>query len=152
MPARLHRADIVSDIFGDGAIPRCLAASGEGRGALVYLRDGAAGVPANLFGAEATGSDGARAMLWREIGLGDQSRAIRRELDPAAHRQSAHRRRPVGLRHRDRGGRADRRVGDARGPELPERVEGGRGGGGGGGRGGGGGGFRLISAHVPSAR
>jgi 3,4-dihydroxy 2-butanone 4-phosphate synthase / GTP cyclohydrolase II len=73
MPARLHRADIVSDIFGDGAIPKVLSRfKAEGRGTLVYLRDGAAGVPANLSGAEATGSDGARAMLWREIGLGAQ--------------------------------------------------------------------------------
>jgi 3,4-dihydroxy 2-butanone 4-phosphate synthase / GTP cyclohydrolase II len=73
MPARLHRADIVSDIFGDGAIPKVLSRfKAEGRGTLVYLRDGAAGVPANLSGAEATDSDGARAMLWREIGLGAQ--------------------------------------------------------------------------------
>ena len=43
MPARLHRADIVSDIFGDGAIPKVLSRfKAEGR-MLVYLRDGAAG-------------------------------------------------------------------------------------------------------------
>ncbi len=73
MPARLHRADIVSDIFGGGAIPKVLSRfKAEGRGALVYLRDGAAGVPANLSGAETTDSDGARATLWREIGLGAQ--------------------------------------------------------------------------------
>jgi 3,4-dihydroxy 2-butanone 4-phosphate synthase/GTP cyclohydrolase II len=29
-------------------------------------------VPANLSGAEQTGSDGARATLWREVGLGAQ--------------------------------------------------------------------------------
>jgi 3,4-dihydroxy 2-butanone 4-phosphate synthase/GTP cyclohydrolase II len=44
----------------------------EGRGVLVYLRDGAAGVPANLGGAEAKSSDGERASQWREIGLGAQ--------------------------------------------------------------------------------
>jgi 3,4-dihydroxy 2-butanone 4-phosphate synthase/GTP cyclohydrolase II len=72
MPARLHRADIVSDIFG-GVIPKVLGRfEAEGRGALVYLRDGAAGVPANLSGAHATASDDARASLWREIGLGAQ--------------------------------------------------------------------------------
>ncbi len=72
VPARLHRADILTDIFGGGAIPKVLKRfKAEGRGALVYLRDGAAGVPANLGGAE-TGSDGARATLWREIGLGAQ--------------------------------------------------------------------------------
>jgi 3,4-dihydroxy 2-butanone 4-phosphate synthase/GTP cyclohydrolase II len=72
VPARLHRADIVSDIFG-GLIPKVLGRfKAEGRGALVYLRDGAAGVPANLSGAEQTGSDDARASLWREVGLGAQ--------------------------------------------------------------------------------
>jgi len=73
MPARLHRADILSDVFGAGAIPKVLARfKAEGRGALVYLRDGAAGVPANLSGAHATGSDDARDTQWREIGLGAQ--------------------------------------------------------------------------------
>ena len=73
VPARLHRADILSDVFGGGAIPKVLARfKAEGRGALVYLRDGAAGVPANLSGAHATGSDDARETQWREIGLGAQ--------------------------------------------------------------------------------
>jgi 3,4-dihydroxy 2-butanone 4-phosphate synthase / GTP cyclohydrolase II len=72
IPARLHRADIVSDIFG-GVIPKVLSRfNAEGRGVFVYLRDGAAGVPANLSGAEQTGSDGARSTLWREVGLGAQ--------------------------------------------------------------------------------
>jgi 3,4-dihydroxy 2-butanone 4-phosphate synthase/GTP cyclohydrolase II len=72
MPARLHRADIVSDIFG-GVIHKVLSRfKEEGRGALIYLRDGAAGVPANLSGAEQTSSDSARATLWREVGLGAQ--------------------------------------------------------------------------------
>jgi 3,4-dihydroxy 2-butanone 4-phosphate synthase/GTP cyclohydrolase II len=73
MPARLHRCDIVSDIFGAGLIPKVLQRfKAEGRGALVYLRDGAAGVPANIGGMERTSSDGARTMHWREIGLGAQ--------------------------------------------------------------------------------
>jgi 3,4-dihydroxy 2-butanone 4-phosphate synthase / GTP cyclohydrolase II len=72
MPARLHRADIVTDIFG-GVIPKVLGRfQAEGRGALIYLRDGSAGVPANLSGAEQTGSDGKRETLWREVGLGAQ--------------------------------------------------------------------------------
>jgi 3,4-dihydroxy 2-butanone 4-phosphate synthase/GTP cyclohydrolase II len=79
MPARLHRADIIGDIFGAGVIPRVLQRfKEEGRGVLVYLRDGAAGVPTNLSGAEPSGSDGARATQWREIGLGAQ---ILRDLD-----------------------------------------------------------------------
>jgi 3,4-dihydroxy 2-butanone 4-phosphate synthase/GTP cyclohydrolase II len=73
VPARLHRADILSDIFGSGPIPKVLHRfKAEGRGALVYLRDGSAGVPANLSGAHATGSDGVRESQWREIGLGAQ--------------------------------------------------------------------------------
>jgi 3,4-dihydroxy 2-butanone 4-phosphate synthase / GTP cyclohydrolase II len=73
VPARLHRADILSDIFGGGAIPKVLSRfKAEGRGALVYLRDGAAGVPANLSGARPTPSDDARETQWREIGLGAQ--------------------------------------------------------------------------------
>jgi len=73
VPARLHRADILSDIFGAGPIPRVLNRfKAEGRGALVYLREGTAGVPANLSGAHATASDEVRATQWREIGLGAQ--------------------------------------------------------------------------------
>ena len=73
MPARLHRADIVGDIFGEGVIARVLQRfKDEGRGVLVYLRDGSAGVPTNLGGAEPADSEAARAMQWREIGLGAQ--------------------------------------------------------------------------------
>jgi 3,4-dihydroxy 2-butanone 4-phosphate synthase / GTP cyclohydrolase II len=73
VPARLHRADILGDIFGAGPIPKVLRRfKAEGRGALVYLRDGAAGVPANLGGARPIGSDDARATQWREVGLGAQ--------------------------------------------------------------------------------
>ena len=73
VPARLHRADILGDIFGGGAIPKVLSRfKAEGRGALIYLRDGSAGVPANLGGTHATGSDDARETQWREIGLGAQ--------------------------------------------------------------------------------
>ena len=73
VPARLHRADILGDIFGAGPIPKVLRRfKAEGRGALVYLRDGAAGVPANLGGARPIGSDDARETQWREVGLGAQ--------------------------------------------------------------------------------
>ena len=73
VPARLHRADILSDIFGAGPIPKVLNRfKAEGRGALVYLRDGSAGVPANLSGAHSIGSDDARETQWREVGLGAQ--------------------------------------------------------------------------------
>ena len=49
VPVRLHRCDIVTDVFGQGTIPKVLQHFKEdGRGVLVYLRDGAAGVPVNL--------------------------------------------------------------------------------------------------------
>ncbi len=96
MPARLHRADIIGDIFGAGVIPRVLQRfKEEGRGVLVYLRDGAAGVPTNLSGAEPQGSDGARATQWREIGVGAQ---ILRDLDVSSIRlRTGNPRKYVGL-------------------------------------------------------
>jgi 3,4-dihydroxy 2-butanone 4-phosphate synthase/GTP cyclohydrolase II len=45
----------------------------EGRGVLVYLRDGAVGVPSLAIPhAGATSSEEARSRQWREIGLGAQ--------------------------------------------------------------------------------
>jgi 3,4-dihydroxy 2-butanone 4-phosphate synthase/GTP cyclohydrolase II len=73
IPARLHRADILGDIFGGGVIDRVLKGFKEdGKGVLVYLRDGSAGVPTNLSGADNSTADGARASQWREVGLGAQ--------------------------------------------------------------------------------
>ena len=73
VPARLHRADIINDIFGAGLIDRVLKRfKEEGRGVLVYLRDGSAGVPANLSGADGPDSEDDRTSQWREIGLGAQ--------------------------------------------------------------------------------
>ena len=73
VPTRLHRADIIGDIFGGGVIARTLQRfKQEGRGVLVYLRDGSAGVPTNLAPAELAGSESVRATQWREIGLGAQ--------------------------------------------------------------------------------
>ncbi len=96
VPARLHRADIIGDIFGDGVIPRVLQRfKEEGRGVLVYLRDGSAGVPTNLSGAEATNSDTERQAQWREIGLGAQ---ILRDLDVSSIRlRTGNPRKYVGL-------------------------------------------------------
>ena len=71
VPARLHRADILNDIFGGGSIERVLKRfQEEGRGVLVYLRDGAAGVPLNVAGGE--NAEDSRQTLWREVGLGAQ--------------------------------------------------------------------------------
>jgi 3,4-dihydroxy 2-butanone 4-phosphate synthase / GTP cyclohydrolase II len=73
--ARLHRADIIRDVFG-GAIPVHEALrrfKQDGRGVLIFLRDGAAGVPTQAIpAAEGTGSEVARSRQWREVGLGAQ--------------------------------------------------------------------------------
>ena len=47
MPARLHRADIVRDLFGGAKTLHAALAyfKQEGRGVFVLLRDGTAGVP-----------------------------------------------------------------------------------------------------------
>jgi 3,4-dihydroxy 2-butanone 4-phosphate synthase/GTP cyclohydrolase II len=72
---RLHRADIIGDVFGgaktvNAALNRFKA---EGRGVIVYLRDGTAGVPITAIPKDGdTGSDAARIRQWREIGLGAQ--------------------------------------------------------------------------------
>jgi 3,4-dihydroxy 2-butanone 4-phosphate synthase / GTP cyclohydrolase II len=75
IPARLHRADVIGDVFG-GAKPIHAALTRfkkEGRGVIVYLRDGTAGVPVAQIPHEGdTGTDAARSRQWREIGLGAQ--------------------------------------------------------------------------------
>jgi 3,4-dihydroxy 2-butanone 4-phosphate synthase/GTP cyclohydrolase II len=72
---RLHRADIIGDVFGgaktvNAALNRFKI---DGRGVIVYLRDGTAGVPITAIPKDGdTGSDAARIRQWREIGLGAQ--------------------------------------------------------------------------------
>jgi 3,4-dihydroxy 2-butanone 4-phosphate synthase/GTP cyclohydrolase II len=74
IPARLHRADILGDVFGGGAAINSALESfaKQGRGVLVYLRDGAAGVPANLVGQPDAGTETERARNWLDIGVGAQ--------------------------------------------------------------------------------
>jgi 3,4-dihydroxy 2-butanone 4-phosphate synthase/GTP cyclohydrolase II len=74
VPARLHRADVIGDVFGGAktihaALARFQAA---GRGVIVYLRDGTAGVPVAEIPHGDTGTEAARSRQWREIGLGAQ--------------------------------------------------------------------------------
>ena len=73
--ARLHRADVIGDVIG-GAKPIHAALQRfkrEGSGVIVYLRDGAAGVPTTAIPQEtAVGSEAARNRQWREVGLGAQ--------------------------------------------------------------------------------
>lgn len=75
VPARLHRANVVSDVFGGARFVNLALArfKREGRGVLVYLRDGAAGVPALPVGdGGASTAESKRQRQWREIGLGAQ--------------------------------------------------------------------------------
>jgi 3,4-dihydroxy 2-butanone 4-phosphate synthase / GTP cyclohydrolase II len=72
--ARLHRADIIRDVFG-GANPVHAALQRlkeEGRGVVVILRDGAAGVPNQAIPSSEQNSEAARTKQWREVGLGAQ--------------------------------------------------------------------------------
>ena len=80
IPTRLHRENVLNDVFGEKA---ALSASlscfkAEGKGVLIYLREGSTGVPAAglLDEAEDSGgrssSEAERAEQWREIGLGAQ--------------------------------------------------------------------------------
>jgi 3,4-dihydroxy 2-butanone 4-phosphate synthase/GTP cyclohydrolase II len=74
VPARLHRADVIGDVFGGARTIRAALArfKKEGRGVIVYLRDGSAGVPVADIPHEGTGTEAARSRQWREIGLGAQ--------------------------------------------------------------------------------
>ncbi|GJD44278.1 Riboflavin biosynthesis protein RibBA [Methylobacterium cerastii] len=69
---RLHRSDVVADVIEGGrqieTVMRRFAK--EGRGILVYLRDGTAGVPLNRVADE--GTEAQRVRQWREVGLGAQ--------------------------------------------------------------------------------
>jgi len=79
--ARLHRADVIGDVFGGAAAIRATLArfKRDGRGVLIYLRDGTAGVPVVARPAEGeSSSEAARSAQWREIGLGAQ---ILRDLE-----------------------------------------------------------------------
>jgi 3,4-dihydroxy 2-butanone 4-phosphate synthase / GTP cyclohydrolase II len=75
VPTRLHRADVIKDVFGGATAIKAAIETfkAEGRGVLVYLREGTVGVPANrLAGTSATGSEDNRMQVWREVGVGAQ--------------------------------------------------------------------------------
>ncbi|MFA6266684.1 MAG: 3,4-dihydroxy-2-butanone-4-phosphate synthase [Pseudolabrys sp.] len=81
VPARLHRADVIGDVFGGGkAIRASLKRFKEsGRGVIVYLRDGTAGVPVAAIPQEGeTGTESTRSQQWRDVGVGAQ---ILKDLD-----------------------------------------------------------------------
>jgi 3,4-dihydroxy 2-butanone 4-phosphate synthase/GTP cyclohydrolase II len=75
VPTRLHRANLILDVFGGAkAVRKTLERfKAEGRGVLVMLRDGAAGVPVvHIPKSDETASGEARSRQWREVGLGAQ--------------------------------------------------------------------------------
>lgn len=75
VPARLHRADVIGDVFGGAKTVHATLQRFKkaGQGVLVYLRDGAAGVPAvDIPQGETTGTEAARSQQWREVGVGAQ--------------------------------------------------------------------------------
>ncbi|MCA1457233.1 3,4-dihydroxy-2-butanone-4-phosphate synthase [Bradyrhizobium sp. BRP22] len=69
---RLHKPNIVKDIFTGGARMEAVLREFKkaGRGVLVYLRDGAAGVPVEPVGTQTAEAD--RNRQWREVGVGAQ--------------------------------------------------------------------------------
>jgi 3,4-dihydroxy 2-butanone 4-phosphate synthase/GTP cyclohydrolase II len=71
---RLHRANLINDTFGKHRpVPAALHRFAQvGRGIVVFLRDGTAGVPLSPPPGEATPTEEARSKQWREIGLGAQ--------------------------------------------------------------------------------
>src|ERR1700716_1307872 len=75
MPTRLHRANIITDVFGGAKSVNAVLARFKqiGRGVIVVLRDGTAGVPIQALpqGGESE-AEAARTRQWREVGLGAQ--------------------------------------------------------------------------------
>src|SRR5262245_18908110 len=74
VPVRLHRENLVEDLFGSGQTLRAVYErfATEGRGVLVYLREGTAGVAAAAGEGDGSGSARRREEAWRDVGLGAQ--------------------------------------------------------------------------------
>src|SRR5215210_2592405 len=75
VPTRLHRANVIQDMFGGAkSVNAALARFKQiGRGVIVVLRDGAAGVPVQALPQDGeTAAEAARTHQWREVGLGAQ--------------------------------------------------------------------------------
>jgi len=71
---RLHRGHMIGDVLGGAKVLRAAMAKikQEGKGVIVYLQDGAAGVPSTAIPAPEDTSEAARTRQWREVGLGAQ--------------------------------------------------------------------------------
>ncbi len=105
VPARLHRADVIGDVLGGGKTIRAALArfKKEGRGVIVYLRDGTAGVPVTAIppGHQRDRSGPDPAMARGRIGRANPQ-GSRHLVDPPAGLQPAHLCGPWRLRHRNR--------------------------------------------------
>jgi 3,4-dihydroxy 2-butanone 4-phosphate synthase / GTP cyclohydrolase II len=71
---RLHRGHMIGDVLGGAKVLRKAMAKikQEGSGVIVYLQDGAAGVPSTAVPTPEDTSESARTKQWREVGLGAQ--------------------------------------------------------------------------------
>jgi 3,4-dihydroxy 2-butanone 4-phosphate synthase/GTP cyclohydrolase II len=82
VPVRIHRQEVLSDVFGQktsGGANLISAAlqriKHDGAGVLVYLREGATGVTPPALGnpaAKKTASESRRERQWKEVGIGAQ--------------------------------------------------------------------------------
>ena len=74
VPTRLHRANVIQDMFGGAkSVNAALARFKQiGRGVMVVLRDGTAGVPVQAIPQDGSAAEDARTRQWREVGLGAQ--------------------------------------------------------------------------------
>jgi len=74
VPVRLHRENVLEDVFGSRKTLNSVfdIFKREGCGILVYLQEGATGVPAGQLAAEKSGSAAIREQAWRDVGLGAQ--------------------------------------------------------------------------------
>jgi 3,4-dihydroxy 2-butanone 4-phosphate synthase / GTP cyclohydrolase II len=86
VPVRIHREEVIDDVFGGrggsaNLVARALRGlAAQGRGVLIYLREGSAGVPAAELRdrgrctseGEAPASERIRSEQWRDVGIGAQ--------------------------------------------------------------------------------
>ncbi len=74
IPVRLHRENVLEDVFGNRDTLEAVFEifKREGKGVLVYLQEGTAGVPAGQLSGDKSASATSRAQTWLDIGLGAQ--------------------------------------------------------------------------------
>lgn len=74
IPVRLHRENVLEDVFGNRHTLEAVFEifKREGKGVLVYLQEGATGVPAGQLAGDKSASAASRAQTWLDIGLGAQ--------------------------------------------------------------------------------